>query len=683
MENLNELFIGIVEDNKDPNRKGRIKVRIPTLYNNIPLEDIPYASPAYPSDGRSFNVPAIGKIVNVLFLTRDLYDPYYIYSENLNQNLQKKLSSLTDDEYKRFIALTFDDRTQIFADNNELTLDHYFNKMTITKWGINLELKDKKQYLTLGSRDADQDAVLGTRFFEWMDKFIDELSSPFSLIGNMGAPVLKPKLKKLCDEYKSLRPDFVSKHVKVVDNDEVDTLQRDTTPDQNDNIIIPSELQSQELINNINSQNRDACSEISSTLPKGPGSVPDPEDIPEPSSNQAVFKVVRYKFMGDRTIGKLYINDKYYCDTLEDVVRNLSKERKIFGETAIPYGVYKLTVGPTSLPKNTAPTGRLPLVNDVPYFEGIRIHRWGKPQDTNGCLLVGNLDKTRNVLINYGPIADKILETCEKYQKKGIRMTIAYTKGTEEDTGGSGAKTSKSTYNDTEYIQKDNSDTAVTSESSCVVNKPDSSWIQKEFQDYKINGEEPKYEGNLLLTENQLRYIIPNASNKNIQKFLMPINITLKKFNINTPLKISAFLSQIAAESGDLKYTKELGSDNYFLKYEPNTSIGKDLGNTKKGDGLKYKGRGILQVTGRSNYQKQTDTLGQDFINNPDLLEHPLWACVSAGVWWFNAGSKMEKAIERKDIRKISTLVNGKNPANGINHRIETWNRALKLFNIT
>src|SRR5574344_1040263 len=114
MQLSRDFYVGIVEDNKDPNRKGRIKVRVQTLYHTIPVEDIPYAYPFASLAGKEFQVPAIGKLVNVLFLSDDLYSPYYIYSENYNENLQRKLKSLSDEDYVNFTGLLFDESTQIY-----------------------------------------------------------------------------------------------------------------------------------------------------------------------------------------------------------------------------------------------------------------------------------------------------------------------------------------------------------------------------------------------------------------------------------------------------------------------------------------------------------------------------------------------------------------------------------------
>ena len=268
MELSRDFYVGIVEDNKDPNRKGRIKVRVQTLYHDIAVEDIPYAYPFAGLAGKEFQVPAIGKLVNVLFLSDDLYSPYYIYSENYNENLQRKLKDLSDEEYADFTAILFDESTQIFVKGKEFTMDQLLNKITINNTTINLELKDNQQMINLGSKDSEQEAVLGTRYFEWMDKFIDEISSPFSFIGNMGAPVLKTKLDMLCAEYRLKRPNFVSNNVRIVDNGKVKKLKRtpDTVNNKNDiDLVVPPEENpeyAKKLDDAIKEQNEKACNKL-------------------------------------------------------------------------------------------------------------------------------------------------------------------------------------------------------------------------------------------------------------------------------------------------------------------------------------------------------------------------------------------------------------------------------------
>jgi hypothetical protein len=128
------------------------------------------------------------------------------------------------EDYKNFVAILYDHQTQIFVDKDGFTADYLYNKMTIKKDSINLELKDNSQKLNLGTLTADQQAILGNHWFEWFDKFICTLLTPTSLIGNLGAPVLKPQLDSLFAEYQTIRETFLSKNVNIVDNNDVEKL---------------------------------------------------------------------------------------------------------------------------------------------------------------------------------------------------------------------------------------------------------------------------------------------------------------------------------------------------------------------------------------------------------------------------------------------------------------------------
>lgn len=114
------------------------------------------------------------------------------------------------------------------------------------------------------------------------------------------------------------------------------------------------------------------------------------------------------------TIGRLSIDGKYFCDTLEDTVRDTNRngvfdngERKIHGRTAIPYGRYKVTL--TLSPR----FGRiLPLLHDVPQFNGVRIHSGNTADDTEGCILVG-----------YNRAVGKVLDS-RKTEQRLVNMMI-------------------------------------------------------------------------------------------------------------------------------------------------------------------------------------------------------------------------------------------------------------------
>ena len=225
----NKLFVGIVEDNIDPKRIGRIKVRVQGVFNNIELEHIPWSIPFQKSNGTDFKIPANGKIVNIIFPQGNLYFPEYIYSENYNINLQNKLKDLKDDEYKNFVALLFDHRTQVYSDDTALNLDYFDNAIRIKKDSVDIKLKDNTQLLKLGHSNCSQDAVLGTNFFKWFDSFMTLLLQPETLTGNLLAPVLRPALDLKIQEYHMLRSTFVSNNVKIVDNGDISKDEYDTS----------------------------------------------------------------------------------------------------------------------------------------------------------------------------------------------------------------------------------------------------------------------------------------------------------------------------------------------------------------------------------------------------------------------------------------------------------------------
>lgn len=109
------------------------------------------------------------------------------------------------------------------------------------------------------------------------------------------------------------------------------------------------------------------------------------------------LKLERF-YLGDKyTIGRLSIDGTYYCDTLEDKVRDLPKEAKVMHETAIPAGTYKVIV-------NVSPRFKreLPRLLNVPHFDGILIHRGNTAKDTSGCILVGE-NKEVGKVINSTP----------------------------------------------------------------------------------------------------------------------------------------------------------------------------------------------------------------------------------------------------------------------------------------
>lgn len=130
------------------------------------------------------------------------------------------------------------------------------------------------------------------------------------------------------------------------------------------------------------------------------------------------LKVERRFLKPGYTIGRLEVDGKYFCDTLEDQVRDLSREKKVPGQTAIPAGKYEVIVNISPRFKR-----KLPRLLNVPGFEGILIHRGNTPEDTAGCILVGE-NKAKGRVINSTPYELRLTEMIERAQTAGESITI-------------------------------------------------------------------------------------------------------------------------------------------------------------------------------------------------------------------------------------------------------------------
>lgn len=166
-----------------------------------------------------------------------------------------------------------------------------------------------------------------------------------------------------------------------------------------------------------------------------------------------------------------------------------------------------------------------------------------------------------------------------------------------------------------------------------------------------------------------LREIYKFASQKTIDIYTPILTREMEKAEINTTLRKAAFLAQIGHESGQLRYVRELASGQ---AYEGR----KDLGNTEKGDGVKFKGRGLIQITGRTNYTNVGKDLGLDLISNPELLELPENAVKSAV--WFWTKKRLNTYADIPDFQKITRIING--GLNGLKDREELYELAKKVL---
>lgn len=168
----------------------------------------------------------------------------------------------------------------------------------------------------------------------------------------------------------------------------------------------------------------------------------------------------------------------------------------------------------------------------------------------------------------------------------------------------------------------------------------------------------------------QLVHIMPNCVGR-AATFWGPLTKAMAEFDMNNSGRQAAFLAQVAHESGELRYTAEIGAGYEYEGRE-------DLGNTQAGDGPKFKGRGLLQVTGRANYLKCAQALGVPLLEHPELLESPELAARAAGWFWKSYGLNPLADVDR--FGEITRKING--GYNGLDQRISFWLRARKEFGL-
>ena len=174
------------------------------------------------------------------------------------------------------------------------------------------------------------------------------------------------------------------------------------------------------------------------------------------------------------------------------------------------------------------------------------------------------------------------------------------------------------------------------------------------------------------LTQWQLLQILPNASPV-AGVFVSVLNIAMSRYQIVGTKRVAAFIAQIGHESGQLRCLKEVwGPTAAQVRYEGRAA----LGNTMPGDGFRYRGRGLIQITGRSYYAACGEALGLDLLALPELLEIPQHACMSAAWFWATRG--LNTLADTGQFDKITLRING--GQNGAADRHALYARAFKVL---
>jgi len=185
----------------------------------------------------------------------------------------------------------------------------------------------------------------------------------------------------------------------------------------------------------------------------------------------------------------------------------------------------------------------------------------------------------------------------------------------------------------------------------------------------------------MVITLPQLLGVMPDARLR-AGVFLTSLNAAFVRFEIDRAKRIAAFLAQIGHESGELRYVRELGSDQYLSKYDTG-GLAVRLGNSPEadGDGQLYRGRGLIQITGRRNYLACSQALfGDDrLLRQPQLLEQPQWAAESAAWFWQSNG--LNELADKDQFTIITRRING--GLNGLENRLQLWARAKAVLCVT
>jgi len=179
----------------------------------------------------------------------------------------------------------------------------------------------------------------------------------------------------------------------------------------------------------------------------------------------------------------------------------------------------------------------------------------------------------------------------------------------------------------------------------------------------------------MIITPQQLKTISPHTPDNRIDTFIHHLNVYMPEYGIDTVNEAASFLAQVLHESGGLKWLREIwGPTAAQSKYEGRA----DLGNVVHGDGKKFMGRGLIQLTGRANYTKMSkDMFGDNrLLEMPDLLSTAECAVKSACIYW--QWRKMDLIDDDLDIRAETKKTNG--GYNGLTQRQQYFDKAIAVL---
>jgi len=199
----------------------------------------------------------------------------------------------------------------------------------------------------------------------------------------------------------------------------------------------------------------------------------------------------------------------------------------------------------------------------------------------------------------------------------------------------------------------------------------------------------------------QLKAIAVHARPEDIDKYCFPLNLAMRKFGIDTPLRKAHFLAQVIHESGHFRYVEE--NLNYsagalrmvFRKYFPVDAMAEkyagqpeaianrvyanrmENGDERSGDGWRYRGRGLIQLTGRRNYRRCGNGIGANLEDYPDVVAENTFYAVTASAWYWR-DNNLNWFADKDDIEEVTRAING--GLNGLRGRHVLLEKAKKVI---
>jgi len=181
------------------------------------------------------------------------------------------------------------------------------------------------------------------------------------------------------------------------------------------------------------------------------------------------------------------------------------------------------------------------------------------------------------------------------------------------------------------------------------------------------------YDGKSVVTVDKLRRLTPTARADILAAVAAGFDTVAPAYRLaESPLRICHFLAQAAHESMGFSRLRELGGPSYFARYEGR----KDLGNVQPGDGVKFYGRGIFQLTGRANYTKMSGRVSVDLVANPDAAMEPSLSYRIACLFW--SGHELNALADADDVTSITHRING--GENGLAERRRLYMKARTIW---